>query len=111
MLAQQSGTLVAFLGIFGYGLFACTLVPALAIGLNWEGATREGAIASISLGLVLTLVLETGAWLDWFSLPTGVTITGLTLVLSMLTFLAVSAMTAGRAANQLDGDVRAVMQM
>ncbi|HET8771627.1 MAG TPA: hypothetical protein VFM71_11645 [Gemmatimonadaceae bacterium] len=111
VLAQQSGTLVAFLGIFGYGLFACTLVPALAIGLNWEGATREGAIASISLGLVLTLVLETGAWLDWFSLPTGVTITGLTLVLSMLTFLAVSAMTGGRAANQLDGDVRAVMQM
>ena len=43
--------LVAFLGIFGWGLFASTLVPALAVGLNWKGATREGAIASISLGL------------------------------------------------------------
>ncbi len=111
VLAQQSGTLVAFLGIFGYGLFACTLVPALAIGLNWEGATREGAIASITTGLVLTLVLETGAWLDWFSLPTGVTVTGLTLVLSMLAFVGVSAATGGRAANQLDGDVRTVMSM
>ncbi|MBI4409159.1 MAG: sodium/proline symporter, partial [Gemmatimonadetes bacterium] len=36
LVAQLSGTLVAFLGIFGFGLFASTLVPALAIGLNWE---------------------------------------------------------------------------
>ena len=57
-VAQLSGTLVAFLGIFGYGLFAATLVPSLAIGLNWKGATREGAIASIATGLVLTLLVE-----------------------------------------------------
>jgi len=30
VLAQASGTLVAFLGIFGYGLFAATTLPALA---------------------------------------------------------------------------------
>lgn len=53
VLAQTSGTLVAFLGIFGYGLFAATTLPALAIGLNWEGATREGAIASIATGSCL----------------------------------------------------------
>ena len=29
LIAQLSGTLVAFLGIFGWGLFASTLVPAL----------------------------------------------------------------------------------
>ena len=50
LVAQASGTLVAFLGIFGWGLFASTLVPALAIGLNWQGATRAGAIASIATG-------------------------------------------------------------
>ena len=110
ILAQSSGTLVAFLGIFGYGLFACTLVPALAIGLNWEGATREGAIASITLGLTMTLALETAAWLRLVSLPTGVTISGLTLVLSMLTFLGVSWLTRARAAAQLDADVRMVME-
>jgi Na+/proline symporter len=90
LTAQLSGTLVAFLGIFGYGLFACTLVPALAIGLNWEGATRAGAIASISVGLGLTLMLETAAWMKWISLPTGVTVTGLTLVTTVIVFIGAS---------------------
>ena len=109
-LAHASGTLVAFLGIFGYGLFASTLVPALAIGLIWSGATREGAIASIIVGLTLTLGLETVAWLGMMSLPTGVTVSGLTLVLSMLTFVAVSLFTSARAAEQLDADIAAVME-
>lgn len=89
-LAQLSGTLVAFLGIFGYGLFACTLVPALAIGLTWKGGTRQGAIASIATGLSLTLALETAAWAGLISLPAGVTITGLTLVTTLLVYLSVS---------------------
>lgn len=92
LTAQLSGTLVAFLGIFGYGLFACTLVPALAIGLNWEGATREGAVASIVTGLVLTLALETAAWSGALTLPAGVTITGLTLVTTILVFIGVSVL-------------------
>jgi Na+/proline symporter len=62
VIAQNSGTMVAFLGIFGWGLFASTLVPALAVGLNWDGATREGAIASIATGLLVTLSLETAAY-------------------------------------------------
>ena len=96
LTAQLSGTLVAFLGIFGYGLFACTLVPALAIGLNWEGATRAGAIASISVGLGLTLMLETAAWMKWISLPTGVTVTGLTLVTTVIVFIGASWATRER---------------
>jgi len=109
-LAHGSGLLVAFLGIFGYGLFASTLVPALAIGLNWEGATREGAIASISVGLVLTLALETLVWLKLIGLPLGATVSGLTLVASLLTFLTVSHATRSRADGQLDPDVRMVME-
>lgn len=93
LVAQLSGTLVAFLGIFGYGLFACTLVPALAIGLTWKGGTRQAAIASIATGLTLTLALETFAWLKWMSLPTGVTVSGLTLVLSILVYVGVSKWT------------------
>lgn len=90
LTATLSGTLVAFLGIFGYGLFACTLVPALALGLTWEGGTKQGAIASIATGLVLTAALEVSAWMRWISLPTGVTITGLTLVTTMLVYVGVS---------------------
>ena len=108
-VAQASGTLVAFLGIFGWGLFASTMVPALAIGLNWKGATREGAIASISLGLVSTLVLETLGYMRVFSLPTGVTVSGISLALSLMVFLGVSWATRGGRGSAIDADVSMVM--
>jgi Na+/proline symporter len=111
LVAQFSGTMVAFLGIFGWGLFASTLVPALAIGLNWEGATREGAIASMGTGLAITLLFETLAFFKAYSFPTGVTVSGLSLVASILVFFAVSWVTRDRAASQLDDDVRMVMRV
>ena len=110
LTAQLSGTLVAFLGIFGWGLFASTLVPALAIGLNWEGATREGAIASIATGLTVTLVFETLAYAKVYSFPAGVTVSGLSLVLSFLVFFTVSWVTRAGAALHLDPDVRLIME-
>lgn len=109
LVAQLSGTLVAFLGIFGWGLFASTLVPALAIGLNWQGGTRAGAVASIATGLVLTLGLESSAYFGRLTLPAGVSVAGLTLVLSLLVYLGVSALTRA-GAEPLDADVRVVME-
>jgi len=110
VLAQQAGLLVAFVGILGYGLFASTLVPALAIGLNWTGATREGALASIATGLTLTVGLEWLVWSKRLTVPQGITVTGITLVTSLLVFLGVSWLTGHRAADQLDADVRAVLE-
>jgi Na+/proline symporter len=107
--AHASGTLVAFLGIFGWGLFASTLVPALAIGLNWEGATRAAAIASISTGLGFTLAFETLAWFGAYSFPEGLTVAGGSLVLSILVFFGVSALTRGGSGPDIDPDVRLVM--
>jgi Na+/proline symporter len=111
LLAQVSGSMVAFLGIFGWGLFACTLVPALAIGLNWEGATKEGAIASIATGLAVTLTFETLGYFKVYTFPAGVTVSGLSLVLSVLVFFAVSWLTRARAEAQIDPDVRLVMSV
>jgi Na+/proline symporter len=108
--AQMSGTLVAFLGIFGWGLFASALVPALAIGLNWENATREGAIASISTALGFTLLFETLGYFKVYTVPAGITISGASLVLSLLVFFVVSWVTRARAASQLDPDVRLIME-
>ena len=105
-IAQLSGTLVAFLGIFGWGLFASTLVPALAIGLNWRGATRAGAIASIVTGLVMTLGLETLAYARWFTFPSGVTATAVALVSSLLVFFIVSALSGP---DVIDRDIALVM--
>jgi Na+/proline symporter len=111
LVAQRSGALVALLGIFGWGLFASTLVPALAIGLNWPGATRAGAIASIATGLGLTLGLETLAFFKLLSVPSGASISGLALVTSLLVFLAVSWLTRHRAVTELDADIRLVMEV
>ncbi len=110
LLAQHSGMLVAFLGVFGWGLFASTLVPALAIGLNWEGATRAGAVASIGTGLAVTLVFETLAFFDLYGFPVGVTVSGLSLVLSILVFFGVSWLTRDTAGSTLDPDIRVIMR-
>jgi len=110
VVAQASGTLVAFLGIFGWGLFASTLVPALAVGLNWAGASRAGAVSSISTGLVVTLSLETMAYLKLFAFPSGVNASAIALVSSMLVFFAVSWFTRNTALSTLAPDVRAVME-
>lgn len=110
-LALLPGALVAFLGIFGWGLFASTLVPALAIGLNWEGATKAGAVASIGTGIVVTLLFETLNYAKLYSFPTGVTVSGLSLVLSILVFFGVSWLTRARAAREIDPDVALVMSV
>ena len=108
-VAQGSGTLVAFLGIFGWGLFGSTIVPALAIGLNWEGATRAGAIASIATGLGVTLVGETLGYFKVYGLPAGVSISALALVSSLLVFFGVSWLTRDSASASIDPDIRIVM--
>jgi Na+/proline symporter len=110
-LATLSRSTVAFLGIFGYGLFASTLVPSLAIGLNWHGATRAGCLASITTGLVVTLTCETLVFLKLVTLPAGASIAGISLVLSLLVFLAVSWWTRESAAATLRDDIRLVMDV
>jgi Na+/proline symporter len=109
--AQRSGAMVAFLGIFGWGLFASTLVPALAVGLNWQGATRAGAMASIATGLVVTLALETTAYWKVFTFPAGVTASAVAMVSSFLVFFVVSWVTRGSAAGRIDPDIQLVMDI
>jgi Na+/proline symporter len=111
LVAQLSGTLVALLGVFGWGLFASTLVPALAIGLNWTGATRAGAVASIATGLGLTLLLESLAFFRVISVPQGAVISGIGLVASILAFVGVSWLTRADAERGIDPDVRVVMEV
>jgi Na+/proline symporter len=109
--AQMSGTMVAFLGIFGWGLFASTLVPSLAVGLNWQGATKAGAIASILTGLVVTLSLETSAYLKLFTFPAGVTASAVAMVASFLVFFGVSWLNRQASDNKIDDDVKLVMEL
>lgn len=110
LLALGTTRLVALLGVFGWGLFASSLVPALALGLMWEGATRAGAFASMGIAVFGTLLLESLAHYKLMSLPQGLSAAGVMLVVSLLTFLGVSWLTRARAAGELDADVRMVMR-
>ena len=85
-------------------------MPALAIGLNWEGATREGAVASIATGLALTLLFETLGYMKVYSFPAGVTVSGLSLVASLLVFFGVSWLTRRGRGAAIAPDVRIVME-
>jgi Na+/proline symporter len=110
LVAQWSGQLVAFLGIFGFGLFASTLVPALAIGLNWPGGTKAGALASIGTGLVLTLTAESLAFFKLVALPRGLSIAGAALAASTLVYIGVSWATR-RTAGAVDPDIKALLEL
>lgn len=109
-LAIRTGLPVALLGVFGFSLYAATLVPSVAIGLNWTGATRKGALASISVALVMTVVLETAVLLKRLTLPAGVSAAGLTLMTSIVAFVLVSLATGRDADADLDPDVRRVIE-
>ncbi len=98
LVAHAPGAQVAFLGVFGYGLFASTLVPALAVGLNWPAATARGAVASIITGLVVTLVGETLSFAGVYRLPAGVPWSGVALVAALGVFSVVSLTGARRPA-------------
>ncbi len=88
------GDLIALLGTFAFGTFAAALTPSLAIGFHWRKASKNAAIASISVGLILNLGLE---WLSRQQifpnpLPEGVLASATALVISTLVFLGVGTL-------------------
>lgn len=86
-------TLVALLGVFGWGTFAAAVFPAVVLGLVWSGGTRQGAIASIVLSLLVNFVLEIGARYEFTPLPDGVVNGAFALVVSLIVFVGVSLVT------------------
>jgi Na+/proline symporter len=97
LVAHAPGAQVAFLGVFGYGLFASTLVPALAIGLNWQGGTARAAVASIATGLFVTIGGETLKFLGVYAPPAGVPWSGVALVASTLVYFGLSLIRSAKA--------------
>lgn len=51
-----SDALVGILGTIGWGFFAAAFVPIAVFGLNWKGATKEGAIVAVLGGLFVNIV-------------------------------------------------------
>ncbi|EMA38604.1 sodium:solute symporter family transporter [Halococcus hamelinensis] len=55
LVVFYSDALVGILGTIGWGFFAAAFFPLAVFGLNWKGATKEGAVAGIIGGLVVNL--------------------------------------------------------
>lgn len=104
LVALYSGDLVALLGAFGWGTFAAAIVPVIAIGLNWKGATATAATVAIASSLAVNF----GVRITGVSMPYGVDVGAASLVVSLTLFLGVSLLSAP---DELDADVEAVMEM
>lgn len=86
-------TLVALLGVFGWGTFASAVFPAVVLGLIWKRATKYGAISSIIVGLLLNFVLEISNKYGILLLPPGVIVGAVAFAASIILFIVVSLLT------------------
>jgi sodium/proline symporter len=102
--------LVGLLGVVGWGLFAAALVPLLGVGLNWKGATTEGAIAAGVVALVLNLLLAVAITFYDFSLSTGAAVEALTLIVATIVLVVVSLFTQSSARERITDDIRRVVE-
>ena len=86
-------TLIGLLGVFGWGMFASAIFPSVVLGLIWTKATKQGAIYSIIISLVLNIVLEIGGKYGFKILPAGVINGAFALAISTFLFIVISLVT------------------
>ncbi|MFC7009543.1 hypothetical protein [Halalkalicoccus salilacus] len=110
LLVYYVEILVGLLGVVGWGLFAAALVPLLGIGLNWKGATTEGAIAASVVALVLNLALAVAVTFYGFSLASGAAVEALTLIIAMIVLIVVSFVTSSASRQRIADDIRRVIE-
>jgi len=96
--------LVALLGAFGWGTFAAAIVPVVVLGLNWQRATKQAAIASITASLLINFFIEISDVAIPYGLPGGF----LALAASMTIFIVVSLLTPP---GDIKPDIRAAMEL
>ena len=105
MLSIKPITLVGWLGLASWGIFAATLTAPLVIGLWWERATKIAAICSSFVGLVGGLLLFTLKQLHiytWKVDPMGVAF-----ALSIISMIVISLLT-NTTANAYFGEKKTV---
>ncbi len=108
LFAVYMDTLVALLGVFGWGTFATAIFPAVVLGLVWERATAVGAVSSIVIGVALSFVLEVGGKYGLKLLPPGIINGAFTLAVSIAVFIGVSLLTQKRPV-ELEDEVRQIV--
>ena len=100
----RDATLVAVLGAFGWGTFAASIFPVVAVGLNWKGATVAGAITAIIAALLINFVSQ----LAGIVFPYGISGQLVAFATSMVLFIGVSLVTS---TPKLDEDIGRMMEI
>ena len=85
-------------GLWAYTVYAAAVVPALVAALAWQGVSREAGVASIAMGIVVTLIWQIAAVFHGRS-PAGLQTIYVGLAASIATLLAVS-MTSSRPGSE-----------
>ena len=101
LFAAVTRDLVAYLGILGFGMFAASLAPVLALGLNWEAAGKWSARAALTVGVGGAILLEALSRLGVYTPKIGPG--ALALVLGFLAFVAVGLASQSRERNPRGG--------
>ena len=104
VFALYLADLVAILGAFGWGTFAGALVPTVAIGFNWKRANATAAVVAILSSLLLNFVIR----FCGITLPHGMQVGALSLLVSLLLFFGISFCMPRR---RIDPDIEAIMDM
>ena len=100
----RDATLVAILGAFGWGTFAASIFPVVAVGLNWKGATVPGAVTAIVTALLINFITQ----LAGYTFPYAISGQLVAFASSMLLFIGVSLLTKK---PQLDSDIERAMEI
>jgi len=104
-------TLVALLGVFGWGTFAAAVVPVVVIGLNWKRGTATAAMAAIIVGLVANFTLEILAKYKIYKLPNGAVVGAVATLLAIVVYLAISIIQKKPGdESDLDPDIKEVLE-
>lgn len=85
----QDATLVALLGAFGWGTFAASIFPVVAVGLNWRGATVPGAVTAVVAALSINFFVQLAGIIP----PWGISGPLIAFVSSMILFIGISLFT------------------
>lgn len=85
LFALYMETLVAYLGVIAFGVFASALTPVLAVGLNWDRPNRWAPRLAIVFGVVSCVVLEALSRMGLYALKLSPA--ALSVALSFLVFI------------------------
>lgn len=87
LLAFTTNTMVVLLGAASVAIFGSTLIPSLVIGLWSKKATARAAIIAMSVGLVMSVGMQSLHLYDLVRLPYGMMPGGLGVIAATLTML------------------------